>query len=843
MPITPSAGQTVNVYAGITGTLPVSLSGVLTASITGTVAVSATNPVTASISNFPTTFPLPPQGSIVTASINDSGGSITVDTGTPGQPLNVTGSVYVINQNSASLTVSGTISVTSTLANPVWITGSVNANVPATQSVTGTVYAFQTGTWNATVTSTLANPVWITGTVNASVPSTQSITGTVNVTGGMVAVVNAPGVSSTLTQSNVFLATPQFTLSQFTTSSAGGSTLTNGTTALTMSAGTGDNSFITTASFGPVTVGPNSYTYEYAVTATFSATVPPTQVQYYVGAGDTNYGFLFVADYSLGFLFAQLYRSGSALTSVNVGTTDNSAHIYRIVANPTGAVWYRDGSPLSSSTNPIADKALAVRVVQHPISGTPVTKGLITGENVVGPFLSSSFLSGGFLEVNITGTSITLPVSATNPVTASVSNFPTGFNANITASIVLPVSATNPITASITNFPVTQSVFVVNAQGSNVNITGSIPLPISGSVFTSGGLDVWVLNQTSSSLSGVNVVSGGLQVFASQSNPVWVTGAFSTTGGNSVYVYSPNSAVQTSVTGVLSSALYNTSSFLLLPVNLSRSAYAIYNSSSAELFIGVVSPTNSGSYSYRLAPRSVYEAPEPNYQGTVYVAWGAGGGVSDQLLVTTYIAEPLSASVTTSLYVTSTLANPLYVTGALTTNVTLPPIVTVSGTIDITASITLPVSATNPVTASISNFPNGFLSNITASITLPVSATNPVTASVSNFPTGFNANVTASIPLTVNVNTGTLAGAISGSPQPVKALVSASDASVTLVANAAYRVVATTDGYLRDGGTADNTYHPFFSKIPEVWAFGGTTIHVILSASAATGSIWFSRII
>jgi hypothetical protein len=86
--------------------------------------------------------------------------------------------------------------------------------------------------------------------------------------------------------------------------------------------------------------------------------------------------------------------------------------------------------------------------------------------------------------VQITGT-ITLPVSATNPVTASIANFPVtqsvwfaptlgltasvvfpaGFTSNITQSITLPVSATNPITASVSNWPTTFP--------GNVNITGS----------------------------------------------------------------------------------------------------------------------------------------------------------------------------------------------------------------------------------------------------------------------------------------------------------------------------------------------------------------------------------
>ena len=93
------------------------------------------------------------------------------------------GSVIVYVQNAASSTISGTLQVTSTQANPVWVTGSLAVSIPAPSGTT-------------VVTASSANPVGITGTVGVvgtasvsfvSQSTPLNVTGTVTVANQVVA--------------------------------------------------------------------------------------------------------------------------------------------------------------------------------------------------------------------------------------------------------------------------------------------------------------------------------------------------------------------------------------------------------------------------------------------------------------------------------------------------------------------------------------------------------------------------------------------------------------------------------------------------------------------------------
>jgi len=562
--------------------------------------------------------------------------------------------------------------------------------------------------------------------------------------------------------------------------------------------------------------------------------------------------------------------------------TPSAGQTVNVYAGLTGVL------PITGTVTVSGTVAVSQTNQQGMTSGAPVwVTGTITqgGGNVnvtqsipltvtstlASPVWVTGIITQNNTDVRITA-SITLPVSATNPVTASISNFPAGFNSNITASITLPVSMTNAITATLAggglNVNVTQSVplvvtstfgspvWVTGSTGGSaqVEITASIPLTatISGAAFTSGGLEVFVVNQTSSSLSGVGITSGALdvwvqnsqgsdvnitasipiQVTSSMANPVYVTGALNTSV--QVYAYMPSD--RTSSTGTLAQIAYNTASTLILAANAQRAGLSVYNSSSAELFLAPTASVTTQSFSYRVAPRAEFELPPPLYTGPIYGAWAAGGAGGAQ--VTEYQSDPSSLSPTATLYVTSTQANPVWTTGSVAANVTFPSALDVN----ITSSIPLTVTSTFAAPVWVTGNTGGSANvNVTQSIPLFVTSTfaNPLWvtgALLVNTGTsgGGLVEITASIPLHVTSTFGQplwVTGSTGGSSEVNVT------ASITLPVSMTNAVTASVSNFptgFNSNITASITLPVTSSAGAPLWVTGALTVNTGSSSAGST---------
>lgn len=442
--------------------------------------------------------------------------------------------------------------------------------------------------------------------------------------------------------------------------------------------------------------------------------------------------------------------------------------------------------------------------------------------------------TGGSSDINITG-SITLPVSMSNPVTASVSNFPADQvvhgNVNITASVALPVTSSggNPVL-------VTGSVFVINSQGSNVNITGSITLPVSMS----------------------NPVTASIANFPAGFN-VNVTASVTQSITGTVHLDNTTVGVSMSNVPVTQSVTWAQG----LPVTASISNFPLTQSVKLDQTITVpVSATNPVTASIANFPTgfnvNVTASVTQSVTGTVHI---------DNTTVGVSMSNvPATQSVT--------WAQGLPVTASISNFPTTFP-----GNVNITGSITVPVSATNPVTASIANFPTGFNTNITASIplfvtasvpgltasisnlpvtqsvkidqsiTVPVSMTNAVlTASIGNFPTGFNSNITASITLPVTSTVANPVWVTSSVTTPVNAkIVDATGADMDLFKDGDNLAIGSDHGLailaVADG--APRKYH-FLKTDPTnnyLWVTGSVLVNTGSSSGGGvqygTGSATF----
>jgi len=170
------------------------------------------------------------------------------------------------------------------------------------------------------------------------------------------------------------------------------------------------------------------------------------------------------------------------------------------------------------------------------------------------------------------------PSQVTGSVTAAVGNFPTGFNANITASITLPVSATNPVTASVANFPV----------GFNANITASVTLPVSAT------------NPVTASVSNFPTV---IRTYQSASSPSQ---------------------------GMIQAAAAST---LIKAANANRLGLAVYNSSSAKLYLNLGPSASLSGFSVIMGSYTYYETPF-GYAGAVYGYWESAAGSASYTEIT-----------------------------------------------------------------------------------------------------------------------------------------------------------------------------------------------------------------
>jgi len=253
----------------------------------------------------------------------------------------------------------------------------------------------------------------------------------------------------------------------------------------------------------------------------------------------------------------------------------------------------------------------------------------------------------------------TTEVTATlgGPVTASVSNFPAGFNSNITASITLPVTG---------NVHVDNFVTATFPSGFNVNVTASVPLTASVSNLPATQSVWWpstaLLTASVTNFPADQVVHGlvevtasvPLQVTSTLANPLWVTGTID-------------------VINDLTGTVQVTGNVLVdnFPAGFNVNVTASVTQSVTGSVL-VLNPVTTASIS--------------NFP--------AGFNVD----ITASVTLPVSATNP----VTASISN--FPAGFL---------------VEVTASVPLQVTASVPnLTASVSNFPTGFNANITASVPL-----------------------------------------------------------------------------------------------------------------------------
>ena len=305
----------------------------------------------------------------------------------------------------------------------------------------------------------------------------------------------------------------------------------------------------------------------------------------------------------------------------------------------------------SSAANPV--------FISGAISVTPVADQLIHGlVNITAsiPLSVTSTLAqplwvtgstGGSANVQITG-SITLPVSATNPVTASISNFPTsvtasfsgvmyvtstvgapvwvagtvtvntgsGQNVNITASIPLNVTSTAAAPIWVTGI-LTVNTGADGGSGGNVNITASIPLSVTSTV----AAPIWVTGSTGGS-SQINITQSIPLTAAINNFPATMTASFSGIMSVSSTIANPVYVVAVASAGALTkvAATGTVGGVLLLATNTSRRGATVFNSGTTNLYVGLGFATNTASFAAVLIPQAYYEVPF-GFVGLISGAW------------------------------------------------------------------------------------------------------------------------------------------------------------------------------------------------------------------------------
>lgn len=189
---TQSGTWNINALTSITN--PVTVTGTVTANAgTGTFAVSAaslplpTGAATAAkqpalgTAGTPSADVLTVQGSTSMTALKVDGSAVT-------QPVSGT---VAVNNFPATQPVSGTVTVAQATA----------ANLNAT--VTGTVAATQSGTWNVGTVSTITNPVTVTGTVTSNIGTTNGLALDATLTGGTQKAIARGGAKGSTTAADV----------------------------------------------------------------------------------------------------------------------------------------------------------------------------------------------------------------------------------------------------------------------------------------------------------------------------------------------------------------------------------------------------------------------------------------------------------------------------------------------------------------------------------------------------------------------------------------------------------------------------------------------------------------
>lgn len=240
--------------------------------------------------------------------------------------------------------------------------------------------------------------------------------------------------------------------------------------------------------------------------------------------------------------------------------------------------------------------------VTQPISGIISVSNFPATQAVTGTFFQATQpVSGAFFQA-------TQPVSglffqATQPVSIAASVAVTGpLTDTQLRNTAVPVSgnffqATQPISGSvsISNFPVTQPVSLTSTT-------------ITGSVAVTGPLTDTQIRATPLPVSGTVAVSN-----FPATQPVSIASAI-------------NTNIASAASAAISSVASSASNINLLASNANRKMAAIYNDSTATLYVKLGATASTSSYTVQLISGAYYELPVPAYSGQIDGIWATANG-------------------------------------------------------------------------------------------------------------------------------------------------------------------------------------------------------------------------
>lgn len=565
-----------------------------------------------------------------------------------------------------NITASIPLTVTSSQGSPVWTTGSAYILNPVTQvtaSIPGTVAVSQTNV-PLTQAVTFAQPIQVRGVVD--VTSTLQVTGTVALESTGVFVTNLPATQS-VSGVGVFLVREQSpvtgvevtnlppTQSVFVINQTSGSVTIDGTASITGTVHVDNpvtaidvNNFPATQSVYVV----NQTSGSVSVSGTASITgvvhvdnLPATQSVYVINqlsgviaVSQTNpvltssvevsnfpatqqveiSGITPVSGYLPVSGNLQVSLSGSSEVSITASipltvTSSQASPVWvtgvsvpaSVTASITGVVAVSQTNPVTLVT--VSGTGVFLVQEQNPITGVSVNNWPATIQVTAPAELPLYVLPAGPFEVSQSNPVLTSSVTVLNfPATTSVtgtvavSNLPLTQTVSGTVGLSGPVAVTGVVTASITgalsatilNLPATQSVYVVNQSSASLGV-----VEISGVTAISGYLPV--TGQISVDLSGATIS-------ASISADININGL---TVSNNYSIPFP------------------TASVVLLPANVNRKGFAIFNDTNQNVLIRFGSTASMTAWTFNLYPQFFYEPTAQVWKGDIAcIGVGPGSG-------------------------------------------------------------------------------------------------------------------------------------------------------------------------------------------------------------------------
>lgn len=354
------------------------------------------------------------------------------------------------------------------------------------------------------------------------------------------------------------------------------------------------------------------------------------------------------------------------------GLESNSLNLIPLKVDNSGALWITGTFSTEGSVQHVTG-TVAIDVSSVPL-GVSGTVGVI-----------------GTVSVSATNLPMTQSVSwlPTQIVTSSISNFPSGFNVNVTASVPLQV------TASISNLPVTQSVKIdqtivlpvtmstsqvtaiwvtgstggtsqVTASisnfptGFNANITGSIPLQVTASVPNlTASISNFPVTQSVVALLTGSSITLPVTMSTTQTTAIWVTGS---TGGTSQITASIPSTVTVTASAANPVQITGTTHFDNTSIAVTFVSQSVTGNISVTNLVAVSQSTTAGTAIWTTGTHGVSGIVSVTSTVTNPI-WITGSAFQTNIPVTQSVVAQITGSI--PLNVTSTVINPVWITGTL----------------------------------------------------------------------------------------------------------------------------------------------------------------------------------